>query len=50
MLLEREYISVDQPLDGGLEVGFPAETGKTRTWHMSNPQTGNPATTTGMPL
>jgi hypothetical protein len=26
MLLEREYIHVDQPLDGMLEVGFPAET------------------------
>jgi hypothetical protein len=28
MLLEREYIHVDQPLDGVLEVGFPAETGE----------------------
>jgi hypothetical protein len=28
MLLEREYIHVDQPLDGMLGVGFPAETGE----------------------
>jgi hypothetical protein len=28
MLLEREYIHVDQPLDGMLEVGFPAGTGE----------------------
>jgi hypothetical protein len=27
MLLKREYINVDQPLDGVLEVVFPAETG-----------------------
>jgi hypothetical protein len=28
MLLEWEYIHVDQPLDGFLEVGFAAETGE----------------------
>jgi hypothetical protein len=28
MLLEREYIHVDQPLDGLLGVGFAAETGE----------------------
>jgi hypothetical protein len=46
MLREREYIHVDQPLDGMLEVGFPAETGESRSWHVSESRTWNPATTT----
>jgi hypothetical protein len=32
MLLEREYIHVDQPLDGMLEVGSARRWGRARSW------------------
>jgi hypothetical protein len=40
MLLEREYINVDQRLDGVLEVGFPVERGKTRNGTCQSPEPG----------